>query len=393
MSQRSHKRVRCPRSSPVPASRSVIEAACRLALLVMAVGCAGCDLLSPDPPAVKAVWTAPLPGPNAILGAHGFDSTALYVRVYGDTTRFVKLDAKTGRSLWVAPQTLITAGPSKLHVHEGLLLVAATGGVVAYRTNDGSVAWQRPLPGHLHTAPGIDTKTLYVPDQEGAVTALVLASGLIRWRWEDTASSGSRLTLFAAGVIDSVVYAVGRISGLNAGGDRGVVLALDAATGRERHRFTTPELRSDYRSVRSDGRGGLLLGNRARSGMDDLDPSTWSFRWRVSRPRNEVFPVSDLAVRDGILYVGWQDVVAIDVATGRELWSRGSRGTTASTVVCGQQVVSQHLNLSFFDRATGRLEAFNDWQDGQFPYSDLVEDGERVYATSENFAYAFPCRR
>ncbi|MFN9576269.1 MAG: PQQ-binding-like beta-propeller repeat protein, partial [Gemmatimonadota bacterium] len=186
---------------------------------------------------------------------------------------------------------------------------------------------------------------------------------------------------------------VGRISGLNAGGDRGVVLALDAATGRERHRFTTPELRSDYRSVRSDGRGGLLLGNRARSGVDDLDPSTWSFRWRVSRPRNEVFPVSDLAVRDGILYVGWQDVVAIDVATGRELWSRGSRGTTASTVVCGQQVVTQHLNLSFFDRATGRLEAFNDWQDGQFPYSDLVEDGERVYAISENFAYAFPCRR
>jgi hypothetical protein len=62
-------------------------------------------------------------------------------------------------------------------------------------------------------------------------------------------------------------------------------------------------------------------------------------------------------------------------------------------VVCGQQVVTQHLNLSFFDRATGRLEAFNDWQDGQFPYSDLVEDGERVYAISENFAYAFPCRR
>ena len=367
-------------------------------LFAAALASVACDLVSPDARSVSAAWQTPLGGRNGIPnGAHASDSSSLYILAFSDSARIMRIDALTGRIVWRVPLRPGTTLPQKLIADGGQLFEASAGGVVAYRTADGTVQWERKLPervpGQISTVPAVDEQTIYVADHQGAAWAVDRSDGVVRWRWEDSTGAATRPVIFSVGAVDGTIYLVGRISGANAGGDQGVVIALDPMTGTERHRFVTPETASDYRSVRSDGRGGLLLGNLARSGVDALDPRTWTFRWRVSRPNRVVFPGSDLAVSGNDLFAGWEDIVAIDLATGRERWSRRSRGTTYSTVVCGQQVVSQHFNLSFFDRATGRLEAFNDWQDGQFPTSDLLEDGERVYAISTNFAYAFPCRR
>lgn len=370
--------------------RGISHAGWMAVFLTLAAACTGCDALAPETPQMQAVWKVRLPGRNKMFGMHALDSAALYVEVRG---RFTKLDARTGEQRWSVPNQLITAAPAKLLVRGGLLLVPSSGGVVAYRTSDGTVAWQRPLPGELATFSFTDERALYVPDWQGSLTAVSLADGAVRWRWEDTTTGAARAMLFAAYVADSIVYAVGRQAGRTVSGTRGLVLALDAVTGRERHRFLTPELGNEFLSVRSDGRSGLILGNGGSSGVDDLDPVTWTFRWRVSRADRTMFPETDLALRDGVLYVGWSNVVAIDVATGRELWGSATGGTTFSTVACGRQVVAQHYNLSFFDRATGRREALNDWTDNEFPFGALLEDGERVYAFSANYAYAFPCRR
>lgn len=379
--------------------RSLARAPRRLVHLIIGssvlVSAGGCDIFSPQEPSIAPAWSVPLAGAVGTgLFMPATDSSALYIVLRSDSTRLVKLDASTGRTLWAVWRPLLLVTPLKLLVRGNLILYAAPGGAMAFRRSDGAVRWSTPLarrrdddPG---TIPDADDAALYTADHAGAVTALDLESGAIRWRWEDTTSFASRPRYYALAAIDSSVYLVGsRQPGILRAA---VIVVLDRVTGRERSRAVAEESDSEYISVRSDGRGGLLLGNSERSGVDNRDAVTLRLRWSVRRTRGDVFPTTDLALRDGVVYVGWQDVVAIDVATGRELWSQPSRGTTFSTVVCGDRVVTQHFNLSFFERSTGRLRAFNDYTDGQFPTSGLVEDGRHVYALSENRAYAFPCR-
>lgn len=389
-------------TSPLPCGRrtstvAALYARCA-ATLVAATLSTGCNLLEPRDTAVTAEWSVTLPGENWLpTGTPALDSSGLYLLARVGAVQVVKLSIHDGSVRWLAPLRVLTNGPNAMLVRAGLVMTASRGGAVAYDAATGAVRWEHPItpigPEFGTTKPAADDANLYVPDIFGAVTAVNIADGTRRWRWVDTASTDTRPQLFAAGVVDTVVYAVGRLRFTPCCRSRGAIIALDARTGRELGRFLTADSTSEFRSVTSDGQGRLILGNGGRSGVDAVDPRTWTIAWRVQRNQQVVFSPSPLPVRNGMVYAGWQDVVAIEAATGRELWSRGTEGTTFSVVACGAQVVAQHYNLTFFNRTTGQVDARNEWSDGQFPLSDLVEDGRFIYAISGGRAYAFPCRQ
>lgn len=157
---------------------------------------------------------------------------------------------------------------------------AASSSIDASNVRRLEVAWRHEMDGALSTVPLIVGDSVYVQDGRGAVSALDRATGEPRWEREGT---GFNIGPFGAAVAD------GRVFGLR--GSTGVV-ALDADTGAElwaRDITATPTAGIDIQPVVVDGKvlvstvpisiGGIYAGGD-RGVIHALDAATGATLWQ-----------------------------------------------------------------------------------------------------------------
>ena len=239
---------------------------------------------------------------------------------------------------------------------------------------------------------------MHDPRNTGAAPAGAGPTGDVTVAWR-TRVNGS--------VSESPAYADGTLFVLA----NGALVALDAATGTERWRIdgfdSTPTVAADalYRSGSDPAQydretrgqvwsrnGGLVIeepptlagGTLYASFLADtdellaLDPDTGAVRWRSSVPGSAA---GAPAVVDGRVFVAAHDgLVALDAASGDELWRRERSSPPVPPSVAGDTVVSGAPDLTAFDAATGDQR----WTTDQYlSGTPAVTDGT-VYATAPN---------
>jgi len=86
----------------------------------------------------------------------------------------------TGKTVWRLPITLQLAVP--LVWDNGWLIAADTSGaVLAFRATDGVLIWRQELGVRVHASPALAADRVYVPLEDGRVTALDVATGAEQW--------------------------------------------------------------------------------------------------------------------------------------------------------------------------------------------------------------------
>lgn len=220
------------------------------------------------------------------------------------------------------------------------------------------VAWKSPVGGTLSTAPLVVGDTVYVQDGSGQVTAVDRATGAERWHSEST---GFNIGPFGVAVADGKVFAVkgstgaialdaatGRvlwtkeltttptqgidiqpqvadgtvyfatvpvsIKGIYKGGDRGILYALDAKTGKERWSFDTVKSPDLWGNAAVNSGGGAWY-------PPAVDLTKHLVYWGVANPApfpgTAEFPNG--SSRPGKnLYT--DSIVALDTRTGKLRW-------------------------------------------------------------------------
>jgi outer membrane protein assembly factor BamB len=100
----------------------------------------------------------------------------------------------------------------------------------AVRVADGSLVWKQPIKGEGFSSPSaVDGDALYAPDIDGVVRCLATADGAERWAFETESEmyGGPLVHRLASGELLVLLPTEG-----------GTLFALDAATGKEKWRFT-----------------------------------------------------------------------------------------------------------------------------------------------------------
>lgn len=106
----------------------------------------------------------------------------VFVATGGRNSALYALDAETGQRLWTRSLPG-TASPTSTTVRDALVYQTSDeGNVVAVRTKNGKVRWQRHLPGVLRSTVLVTEGAAYVGSSNGYLYALHARTGDLRWR-------------------------------------------------------------------------------------------------------------------------------------------------------------------------------------------------------------------
>jgi len=235
---------------------------------------AGSRLSSETIAEVTDLWRAPLPGVGTLSTAPVAVDGAVYLQ--GSSGQVVALEVATGDTVWTSEATGFNIGPFGVAVDDDrVYALDGSQGVLALDRAEGSVVWSVDLT---------TTPTLGIGIQPVVVDGLILVS--------------------------TVPVSIG---GIYTPGDRGVIHALDAATGEERWSFDTvegdlwghPEVNSGggawYPPAVDEERGLVYFGVANPAPF----PGTPEWPNGTSRPGPNLYTNS---------------VVALDLATGELRW-------------------------------------------------------------------------
>lgn len=315
-----------------------------------------------------------------------------------NNTTLHAFDAETGAALWTKP---ISVGNKRVFADAGRVFTlgytlhafdAATGASLwAYtpvgdtlQYTEGDAANGRVFGGGLYS---------------GSVFALDAATGRMLWR---TVLQKPGWT-FPAGVKgvrehEGVLYAIanrpyywnGYIQAL-------VIVALDAATGRELWRYQEGDETTHYMVGSSLSFYGdlVLYGDLAMRKVGAVSRVTHQRVWQYDTPMEWAGPALAPTVEGDRAYVGNGDgrVYAFDAATGRLVWRTArAEGSYASQALCGRYVSASLSTTRVFDKATGaRIGQLIDLS--KFQESRVVSDGRRFYLAADDGVYAFDCTK
>jgi outer membrane protein assembly factor BamB len=371
-----------------------------LASLVAAAG-AVTQFHAPVAPRPTALWhtTARTRGVPAVLAGRAYALTVDH--------QVLAVDLNDGHELWRA-----TTGESGRST-EGSRVLATSHAVVvgdwdihAFHPGSGERLWRfQPAAGQgagvfLGAANG---DMVFSGSPAGRLHAIDAVRG--REIWTTTVESDGRTSVFPP-MTDGAVVVAGftTFTAPNTGG----VVAVEAATGKERWRFRFPAPADRSLSVNSAGDPVLTAGLAIAASGDGqvwaLDVWTGAVRWtlpRLAGPFNGIITAADrdfraLAISGSRLVVGSLTgyVVAYDVDTRREAWRveagwLGSNGFAFSTDDARVYVPYVSGILLAIDLASGEVVWSTDDHRLGLAWAPAV-GGDRIITAGLSGVWAFP---
>lgn len=406
--------------------RAPTGAPTRLVALVFFALAAGCrDVTAPQGPGrvgewdtygrVRNRWYK-----NQIGYAAACPTVAGNLVVFGTGDGFlIARDRATGDERWQA-----TVNPGGYSVDGGLLTVKdVVVALVDYQTvgldrASGRTLWRYaappdsdawfgypPAPGYLarNYASADSAGTVFVPAWGGSVSAVDVQTGLARWVWRldpgYAFNSGASATAVAG---DTVFAALWQNTNLSGTEERGLLVSLDRATGRELARAALP-----FAPTRIGGPivvtpDAVIVARGGAGQLAAVDRRTGDLRWRFSPPPNQygfqyssasgVIGDADVVFTDG----GNDHFHAVSAATGEQLWQNDEYGSPPTTPTASARRVyaSDGWALTVFDRQSGGIVAKvmqpgHNVQNLDGLIGCVTVVGGEVYATADGAAWSF----
>ena len=197
-----------------------------------------------------------------------------------------------------------------------------TGGVVALDLASGAEAWRWTSPVPVRNAPAVADGTVVVSQTDGTVVALDAATGAPRWSAPLGAGfDPTEATLWASPTIaDGMVYV----------GIQRDFAALDLATGSPAWQLDPVPgafWQGTYASAAVGGGVVVDTFNRALGGVGGWDQATGDELWRLGGAPSIAIEASPVIAGDTVyLADGRDEVTAVDLATGQIRWSEALDG-------------------------------------------------------------------
>ncbi|MBE7454480.1 MAG: PQQ-binding-like beta-propeller repeat protein [Kofleriaceae bacterium] len=228
------------------------------------------------------------------------------------------------RQLWATPigGNVVLGSPV---VKDGTIVVAITdlgsgdlGGLVALDLATGAERWRYRTPFQVRNAPAIDGDTVVVALGNGEVHAVALADGVHRWTYEAAAGLTSfESSLWAAPTVaDGTVYVAvqGRMSAID----------LDTGEARWAQELTPvyPWLGTLAAVTVADG---LAIANYSRDdGMTAWSTTTGAKVWEIKTGKSIAVNATPVAVDGDLVFINsFGTVTSVDLATTTQRWSNG----------------------------------------------------------------------
>ena len=253
------------------------------------------------------------------------------------------LDLETGMQRWSVP--VGARVHASLAIADSLVMVAADDGAHAFATSDGHTAWVTSKTGPVRGTPAVIGHTAVFASDTGTITALDTRTGSVLWMHPVGAPDETSV----AATNDSVVVGL----------QNGVAVALALADGTERWRTDTGDGARIGTPAIADGRAYIATLDGAGPGtrhIRALDLTTGRILWSFASPGDK--PAYTPAVADGRAIVEGEDgsVTALDPATGTVLWQAKAPGPVEVVAAVADGVVYGASNGGFafaLDAATG----------------------------------------
>lgn len=261
------------------------------------------------------------------------------------------------------------------------------------------VVWKFKTDGRIVSSPLVDGASVYVGSADHNLYAIDRESGAQKWKFETGGAVNS-----SPAVLDGLVF----VSSLD-----GRFYAIDAATGKEKWKFSTKgerrfsapgihgampktEVMVDPFDVFLSSpvvSGGVVYFGSGDHNVYALDAATGREKWRFST--GNVVHASP-AVKNGIVYIGsWdRNLYALSASTGKELWRFQTGNDTtiynqigiASSASVADGVVFFGCRDGHFyavDAKSGKQKWSHDNKMGWVIASPAVKDGIVYFPTSD----------
>lgn len=373
----------------------------RCCLAVVALLLASCEsLVEPEEwGRVPQLWRTPYTHDYWFDGQPAAEGERVFGGIAGDA---VALDARTGEVLWRTRVrgTNTSLAARNILVRDGQVYLAEVDAVYSLEAATGAVRWRVPLADQADYArTALDERAFYVGTWGGRVHALSRADGAVLWTFDLGAEWPATMQRRVNGITwagDTLYVAAERTRVPNTSFITGLVVALDARTGREIWRYEGPNPQNENGIIAPPAVAGSRVlaveGGRVAFAIG-LDRATGRELWRTPLAGSSGID-HELVVVGGIAYGGSSDtrVHAFDVETGRVIWSRSGRGSSIRTLAaCGNWLLAGDQGLRVYDRRTGEVLAAVVNREEDFITSGFAVQGDRFFAFSTRAVYGFRC--
>ena len=195
----------------------------------------------------------------------------------------------------------------------GIVVVGTRDGMLRAYADGGQLMWEAKAAGRFDAAPRIDGDVVFAGSSDGRLYAIELGSGHVRWKYDAQEEVGTTPAVGGGLVLVMTL--------------QDTLVALDAKTGawKWHHRRESRDGFTIRGAASVTVAGDVALGAYSDGTLAALDLATGTVRWerRVAPTADFMDVDSTPRVQGGRVFVAAYSgvVLALDLATGRELWS------------------------------------------------------------------------
>jgi outer membrane protein assembly factor BamB len=317
-------------------------------------------------------------------------------RLYADVDRRIEaFDLQTGAKLWSYQRP--PGGPAALVARDGRVIFAGDS-AVAVDAATGREIWRRELDSYAgFTESDGDADAFYTGTEQRSIYAFRASDGAVLWRRQlgtDWPHGGIVRGITVSG--DTVYAVLEHNTGINAYIGTGDVFALDRHTGAIHWTYRNGDgtRLSIFQSAGRVAGGLLLLSANWDNEFLALNRTSGTEAWRVRGGLAFSGPQEAPEHRSGVAYVGSHDqhALALDLATGRELWKKRIQAGVNWLGVCGSRLLVGASGLHVLDLASGRVLGHGyGSESNEVLGTDFVVVGNRAYVFGIGHLYGFEC--
>ena len=265
-------------------------------------------------------------------------------------------------------------------IHEAMVYVPGGDGTLyALEADSGQLVWRYDVGEPLIATPAFALGKILAPTENDAVIAVEARTGKLAWRYRREGTPGFTIRGAAAPRIDGQLAYIGFSDG--------ALVALNVADGSvkwERALSTPGKQFLDVDTTPMLDAAGRLFAASYKDGIYAVERATGLVQWHTARPG-----VTNLLLKGPVLFAaGDGEVEALLQESGRPLWKYALRNRAASAPVAAQGllIVPTGEALVFLDASSGKARSF--WNPGKGVTASPLWNHSQLYVLS-NLGYLY----